>query len=398
MADEAAVKHESKMPRGGPRKRPTPPPRVKIEDEGVEAAAATKGFVTGRKKKNSISALQRSRPAFVHSGPVDAPVTKVELGEPALAPVPVIPQAEFVRMMMAPPPTEPGSEWIIDSDKSSSSSSSVPRRPVSQEHSRIMLAGEFGILPIDDKEDPTKKPPTSFNVQAALDRLNRPVLIGGGLMSGIPEEKLKALIMIGEASLPISTAAHESRLLGAAGEWMHTFAGRTVSYNFPACTNGSRCIGNYPARNRIRVKECDFVDAPCVTLMSWMPEDTYTAFLSSGGTAPVVSRRCILCARNETLGIVTATPGRGMGQEVAPTDIIHVYTNLVDEPGGYVHDCVIQRDASRGHTGLIAPMAMMVSSKLQWYKGANGRPMINQQRMIWGKPESLEPERGEPLH
>ena len=236
------------------------------------------------------------------------------------------------------------------------------------------------------------------------------------------------------AQLPTSFAEHDSLLVAEAGTFTSTAPGAVPGklYNFPACAAGQDCIGvtakvdGLPAGTKGKV------------LSMYMDETEFAALLQTG-TAPAGERLCRDCTVITVCLLVYHVRGYAMHEQsagathalsqrafvennnsnsnsnatsnksdtkqasfggdaelhkkcnaslvrMADTLCLCPFTSLVNQPGGYIRECVLEPDA-RQYEGLIGNVVRFRASYRQWQlHETEKRWYLSQDAMIWRPP------------
>lgn len=188
--------------------------------------------------------------------------------------------------------------------------------------------------------------------------------------------------------LPISLAAHESELLKEGGRFKH-IGGRV--YDFPLCLNGKDCVGmTSPFPNKPR----GFI------FMCFMYQEAYERFLATDEAPPRCA--CVACIRTAHADFITFNralrnqPDCDTAFEAThDTDVAHqLFANLVDGPGGYRRERMLQTQAG---DPMIEPIARMqcsyTSVEVDVYDPK--RLVLNQTALLWHPNPVLQPRLGE---
>ena len=248
-------------------------------------------------------------------------------------------------------------------------------------------------------------------LQKALNHLT-PVALRTSLFS--PDDRhadtLEQLVAR-RVSLPISTAQHESALLGEAGRW--PVNGRML--DFPACKAGVSCVGNTlkwgqrgsplerPEQGWVGTEyiyhstEKKTTGAPPGTvriLGKWMDETEYANFVDSG-VAPAADRYCVACYRPGS-GIFNSIPRSATHptKRTSPWfpnrsrfNPIAIYaTPKADTTKEHVY--IPQVTPWQGSTDAIV---LLKTSLMTWKSGEGGRLYLNQDPLIFRRHRIAAP-------
>lgn len=179
--------------------------------------------------------------------------------------------------------------------------------------------------------------------------------------------------------LPVQTAEHEARLLVEAGEWPHPRR-PTATVTLPPCAHGARCVG--------RTEGLRGAPPGGFTLAALLFEPEYDTLLERR-LPPVQPRPCVLCYRfHFTDYVLTLRPNAQRVGGVHP-GVLQVYRNLVDAPGGYVHEALLHPDPRR-FEGFVDPVVRFTHRSLRAERDG-GRWRVVQEGIVWTDAAPLVP-------
>ena len=344
-----------------------PASHAPVSDTQSESSGRVERKKRQRRRRNPIYTTPANDTRFTQglSGPTDEPQ--------ASAPMVVEPFATLfrdfreVREAMKPEPVKPTKHRASDgAGPAVEPQEPHPRHPEHRENpdARPFLASEFRFI-----MSRLMRPNFSVSLEGPLGpTLNDQELLHHALREGREDRRLL---------LPVLTASFESRLLAESGTFPLAPGGRTVSY--PPCRWGAECVG-------MTEKIDGFPAGRGAVLTALMFPTEYEALLSHG-RAPGNPRPCILCCRYySTDYVLTLQPNYARVDGVHPY-VVQCYRNLVDEPDGYLGQCVLKPSTTR-FEGFVDPIATFRRSFLRAVRDPqqNGRWVIDQSAMCVRQP------------
>ena len=241
-----------------------------------------------------------------------------------------------------------------------------------------ILKPRFAILPESEYEEPNAK----------RQKYELPIIPSYGrdqLLQKI-EQAEKNLIsntwtkvgneLVEAQELPWFTPEHENFLLQDASQPVKISTG-SECYP-PGCVMESRCI----IRTFKNIQNSELVKTS-TKLWSALTPDEVKVFMKCGelpkNAEGVPERRaCILCQRY-AIGVETFT--RALGEKVQSSQW---YKNTVGVIGGYDKLACFPSAHGMQNEGVIAPIAALHCTALEWKMNANGRLYVDQSRMMHG--------------
>jgi hypothetical protein len=173
----------------------------------------------------------------------------------------------------------------------------------------------------------------------------------------------------GVAQLPLSTAAHDSRVLCAAGT------------SYPPCVRGAQgCVGASGAMvAQVDGRDAKFSD---LVLMQYMTPPDLDIFEATG-QSPAVPGLCLLCLRFLSAQFVVKVGSRDNRIRVDASCVFQRFRSKIDEVGEYRRDATLA--VSPGSwAGFGSPLVMFEPSRLAWVKRRN-RWVVDQSSLIYQK-------------
>lgn len=249
-----------------------------------------------------------------------------------------------------------------------------------------------------------------------------------------PDDALRYLLAK-KARLPISYAEHDNKLIAEAGSFTSTDPAAVPGkvYAFPPCARGEECVGvtasqsGHPFTGKVDGLPEGHKGK---ILTQYMDEMEFNEFLRTG-TAPAGARYCRDCgsiiacllvlhvrayamlepsaAATHALAQKAFVNGAGGSKSetkhasfggnsdlhrkcnaslvrMADTLCLYPFSCLVNQPGGYISEAVLQPD-SRHYEGLIGNVVRFRSSYRQWvFNQQERRWYLSQDAMIWRPP------------
>jgi hypothetical protein len=271
----------------------------------------------------------------------------------------------------------------------------------------LLTAGaEAGAAIIQEEHKTQSAKPSWFahQVRAKFDALYIPRFYQHTVSANqISDEVLAACLRRGQLFLPLMPAQLESELLCESGRWEYMYGNTVKTYDFPPCARGAQCLS--------MTEDLELPHPFTCTAM--MYPDEWLNFLETG--VPPTSRRpCVLCLRDTVVDYVVYLRQQKMysdmaaqSREATPTyqngdstqGVYQLYYNLVDQPGGYYQEHVLQPAVGEN---IIQPVARPSLSFLGVKMMANRRLYFDQSAIVCNhsafSKEQLQPHIGENLH
>ncbi len=367
---------------------------------GAESdAAKVKSKSTGRQKRKArptATAPQQPLPTAIDPPfPVDSKEIK---GEPAIRPISDLIQMFRTREHKAAPRASVAASGIT--------TLAIADDPVGRAESLLSALGPVHSGPDDAVETPTTsipslvRPPPQKRIQELVNLIgSRRFLPDSNRtttgLSSSEQEDICRKVRLGQYALIRSTATHESDLLIAAGRGVHPRSnGRVVE--FPVCKARDGCVAVVYGR-QIRVDGGSGLEPPPrVPMMQYMTETELKSILA--GSIPFIQpRHCVLCTRFLIEDLLLEARGGASGGAMPTHHILQSYHNSEGDTDGYISSYVNRPMPGQPYMGLVAGIAAFNVSVLRWTKAPDGRPMIDQSRMVWRPSDPLKPYVGETL-
>ena len=280
--------------------------------------------------------------------------------------------------------------------------------PQSSSSVTLYERAEQSVAGQDHKEYPLRGPPLASHeiMQSIHDQTTNYSFIREGKLSHTAIEEIPKLISDRAIIVPESLAEHESRMLGAAGRWLHKESGRYLEW--PPCKRGEGMpldTKRPPSDNKQSPPEEEvgcygFIErsiqplaSPRHVLTQMLTSTEYDTFIRTG-VHPGIPRNCFLCERMYIQHMVLSHQGGNYPSE--QNQIIQCYQNRENQLGGY-RDCMILRP-NLNHKGLVGPIAIIRTNLLQRFiDPSNGRPMISQRAGIYEAAPMVRAQIGDTL-